>query len=235
MRTIVIGDVHGCGKALRTLLEGIQPQADDTLVFLGDYVDRGPESREVIEQIIRLRQQCNVMPLRGNHEVMLLGIISSGLSPDLWLANGGRSTVSSYGGSISKIPQHHLDFLFDLLPYWETDAQIFLHANYLPHLPVSQQPEQQLYWQHLSNPVPAPHHSGKRVFLGHTPQISGEILDHGHLICLDTCCFGGGWLTAMEIESGKLWQANAQGHRRRRPLQELRKAFRRWWSRAKET
>ena len=72
-RIITIGDVHGCSVALRTLIEAIQPTPLDTLVFLGDYIDRGPDSRGVIEQVIALGERCQVVPLLGNHEEMLLG------------------------------------------------------------------------------------------------------------------------------------------------------------------
>ncbi len=104
MRRFVIGDIHGCAKALRTLIETIAPQPDDELVFLGDYVDRGPDSRDVVDQVIELQQQCRVVALRGNHEIMLMGVAIGGLDDSVWLANGGKATVSSYGGCLSKIP-----------------------------------------------------------------------------------------------------------------------------------
>src|SRR6056297_2221894 len=176
MRTIAIGDIHGCSKALRTVLEDIAPQGDDTVIFLGDYVDRGPDSRGVIDQILALEQQCHVVPLRGNHEVMLCGVLLSDLAPDLWLSAGGKATVASYGGSLKKIPQRHVDFLQRLRPFHETDQQIFVHAGYESDKPMSEQPDGPLYWEHLSAALPPPHQTGKRVFVGHTPQPSGSIL-----------------------------------------------------------
>ena len=235
MRTIAVGDIHGCAKALRTLLERIDPQADDQIVFLGDYVDRGPYSRNVVEQILELRARCQVIPLRGNHEIMLLGILMSGLSPDLWLNGGGRATVSSYGGSLEKIPPDHLDFFCNLHAFHETDDAIFVHANYLPDRPMAEQPDQRLYWDHLSGLIPRAHESGKRVFVGHTPQASGEILDHGHLICLDTCCFGGRWLTAMDIDSGEVWQTNFHGHARQQRWKAMQQRVKKWWQRRRST
>ena len=71
-RTIAFGDIHGCIAALDALLSEIDPIADDTLVFLGDYIDRGPDSAEVIRRVIGLQQTCNVVPLLGNHEAMML-------------------------------------------------------------------------------------------------------------------------------------------------------------------
>ncbi|QEG42413.1 metallophosphoesterase family protein [Roseimaritima ulvae] len=227
MRTIAIGDIHGCAKALRTLLERIEPQPDDTLIFLGDYVDRGPDSRDVIEQILELSTRCQVIALRGNHEIMLMGVMLGGLSPDLWLACGGQATVSSYGGAIDKMPVSHRKFLSELTSFHETDDAIFVHANYLADTPMDQQAEQHMFWEHLGV-VPPPHQSGKRVFVGHTPQPSGNILDHGHLVCLDTCCFGGLWLTAMDIHSGDIWQTDFHGHERRQRWRELARAIGKW-------
>ncbi len=114
MRRYVIGDIHGCAKALRTLIETIQPNEEDEVIFLGDYIDRGPNSRDVVQQILELQQRCKVIPLRGNHEIMLLGVVLGGLDETVWLENGGISTVSSYGGSLSKIPDKHLDFFQSL-------------------------------------------------------------------------------------------------------------------------
>ena len=132
MRRYVIGDIHGCAKALRTLIENIDPTEEDELVFLGDYVDRGPNSRDVVQQIIDLRDQCKVIPLRGNHEIMLLGVVLGGLDDKVWLGNGGVSTVSSYGGSLKKIPIPHLDFFQSFQTYYETNESIFVHAGYDP-------------------------------------------------------------------------------------------------------
>ena len=81
MRRYVIGDIHGCGKALRSLVDEISPTKDDELIFLGDYVDRGPDSRGVIDQLIELRDHYRVILLRGNHEIMLSGVVFRNLDP----------------------------------------------------------------------------------------------------------------------------------------------------------
>ena len=218
MRRFVIGDIHGCAKALRTLIETIKPQPNDELVFLGDYVDRGPDSRNVVDQVIQLQDQCRVVALRGNHEIMLMGVAFGGLDDTVWLANGGKATVSSYGGSLSKIPARHLAFFQDLAPYYELDDTIFVHAGYHHLLAMHQQDDATIYWNHLPNPLPLPHQTGKRVILGHTPQGSGEVLDVGHVVCVDTYCFGGGYLTALEVDSGRVLQTDIHGHLRRAPL-----------------
>ena len=217
MRRFVIGDVHGCGKALRSLIETIAPQGDDELIFLGDYVDRGPNSRDCIDQLISLQQDCRTVMLRGNHEIMMMGVTIGGLDPTMWLASGGVSTVSSYGGSLAKVPTRHLEFFQSLKPYHETHDSIFVHACYAPEIPLSKQEDMRLYWTHLSYPLPIPHMSGKRAFVGHTPQFGGNILDLGHLICIDTYCFGGGYLTAYNLDSGDVFQTDRHGHLRRSP------------------
>ncbi len=217
MKRFVIGDIHGCAKALRTLIETVAPQCDDELIFLGDYVDRGPNSRDCIEQLIEIQTQCRTVMLRGNHEIMLMGVTIGGLNPKIWLTGGGMSTVSSYGGSLAKIPDRHLEFFQGLRPFYETPEEIFVHANYLPELPMPQQDDATIYWTHLTQPLPAPHISGRRVYVGHTPQINGHVLDVGHLLCLDTFCFGGGYLTAYDLDSGEVLQADRQGHMRRSP------------------
>jgi serine/threonine protein phosphatase 1 len=217
LKRYVIGDVHGCAKALRSLLEVISPQADDELIFLGDYVDRGPSSKECVEILIDLSQRCRTVFLRGNHEIMLMGVLLSGLSSELWFTGGGFTTVASYGGSLKKIPRNHIEFFQSLKPYHETEREIFVHANYDPALPMSQQDDRLRYWTHLSVAFPLPHKSGKRVFVGHTPQINGEVLLFDHLVCVDTYCFGGGYLTGLNLDTEEILQFDRRGHERRSP------------------
>lgn len=228
MRQFAIGDIHGCSKALRSLIELIDPSPEDELIFLGDYVDRGPDSRDVIDQILTLREHCRVVALRGNHEIMLLGVACRGLDDTVWLSNGGQATVTSYGGCLSKIPPEHLAFFQDLIPYYESPSAIFVHAGYQHELPMHEQHEATTYWNHLPDPAPPPHHSGKRVFVGHTPQASGHVFDAGHVVCLDTYCFGGGFLTAYQIDGDEIFQTDIHGHPRRVPLFSVPRQWRRW-------
>lgn len=221
MRRFVIGDIHGCSKALRTLIECIAPQPEDEIVFLGDYVDRGPDSRGVIDQVIELQDRCRVVPLRGNHEIMLMGVAFGGLNSDMWLSTGGKATVTSYGGSLDKIPPDHERFLRSLRPYYETAEQIFVHAGYVAHLPMDQQSDEIRYWTHLGAVTPPPHFTGKRVYVGHTPQPAGCIRDLGYLVFVDTYCFGTGYLTAMDVTTDEVIQVDRKGHRRRVPAEAL--------------
>ncbi len=221
MRQFAIGDIHGCAKALRSLIEEIAPGPDDELIFLGDYIDRGPDSKDVIEQIIALQKVCRVIALRGNHEIMLMGVIA-GLDDTIWSHCGGQATLASYGGTLDKIPADHLEFLRSLQAYHVTEESIFVHANYVASISMDLQEETTLFWKHLDFPRPSAHCSGKRVFLGHTPQPGGNVLDLGHLVCIDTYCFGGGYLTAMETATCDLWQTDRHGHVRRAPLKSFK-------------
>jgi len=213
MRTIAIGDVHGCSKALQGLLEVIGPTSQDRLVFLGDYVDRGPDSKGVIERLIELSATCQTVFLLGNHDIMFRGALR-GLDPGLWLQQGGSQTVTSYGGLLENVPDAHRHFLDHCLPYYETAEEIFLHGNYVAELELAEQPEDILFWEHLSDRLPGPHVSGKHVYCGHTPQRDGKIGFFEYLTCLDTCCFAGLWLSAIDIDSKEMWQVSREGHLR---------------------
>lgn len=227
MRRFAIGDIHGCAKALRTVLQAIDPQPSDELIFLGDYIDRGSDSRDAVGQIIEAQSRCRVTAIQGNHELMLLAIIDQGFDDTVWLASGGRTTVTSYGGSLSKIPDQHLQFFRSLRPYYETSQEIFVHAGYHPQLAMNEQEQATLFWNHLPALLPRPHISGKRVFVGHTPQASGNVLNLGHLVCLDTYCFAGGFLSAFNIDTGEIIQADVHGHLRRDRVTGLLALYRR--------
>ncbi len=213
-RLIAIGDIHGCHTALTTLLQAIKPQPGDTLVTLGDYVDRGPDSAAVLETLSELVSKCHLVPLIGNHEIMLVKAMESRRSHEFWIQSGGAATLASYGGRLTNIPQHHLVFLHHCVRYFESDHDFFVHANYDPLLPLAEQPEATLFWSHIFDEPPEPHCSGKRAIVGHTPQFDFEINDFGHVAIIDTSCVGGGWLTALECRTGQVWQANQAGEMR---------------------
>jgi len=212
-RTIAIGDMHGCLPALETLLRMIEPQPDDTIVTLGDYVDRGPDTRGVIQRLIDLGQQCRLVPLLGNHDEMLLLIHDH--REDLldgWLAYGGDATLASYGvRRTSRIPGAHIDFLRNCRLIHQTGQHFFVHGNYREDVPLDRQPRESLLWESLKRRQPGPHQSGKIAIVGHSAQKTGRVLDLGHLKCIDTWCYGDGWLTALDIETGKVWQADKKG------------------------
>jgi len=213
-RTIAIGDIHGCAAALRALIAAIEPTPDDILVMLGDYVDRGPDSRGVLDFVLELEQRYRLVPLLGNHELMLLDALENPRVLGPWLECGGDPTVRSYDGRLSNIPPDHLAFIHRCKRYYEIPTHFFVHANYAAEIPLDEQPDYLLFWEHLHIHFPAPHENGKIAIVGHTSQKLGEILDLGHVICLDTFCYGGGWLTALDVETGQIWQTDRQGRLR---------------------
>jgi serine/threonine protein phosphatase 1 len=214
-RLIAIGDIHGYWDALAAILKAVGPRPEDTIVPLGDFVDRGPQTPKVIEAMIDLAGRCRLYPILGNHDELLLDLYHGAPGLEDWLSFGGKETLDSYGCLVpADIPEEHVEFLERCLTYYETQTHFFVHASYLPDLPLDWQPPEVLRWQSLNNGVPGPHISGKIAIVGHTAQKDGQVLDLGHIKCIDTGCYCGGWLTAMEIPSGRLWQADAEGRMR---------------------
>ncbi|HWG41286.1 MAG TPA: metallophosphoesterase family protein [Gemmataceae bacterium] len=212
-RTIAIGDIHGCSIALKALLETICPTTADTIITLGDYIDRGPDSRGVLDLLLALRDECTFVPLMGNHEEMLLAARESRSELQFWLKFGGEDTLRSYGekGGWEIIPGNHLEFIRGCRKFFETTSHIFVHASYDPKRPMHEQSTGTLFWETPPFDRLVPHVSGKTVIVGHTSQLDGFILDLGFFKCIDTFCHSGGWLTALDIETGNCWQANQQG------------------------
>lgn len=225
-RTIAIGDIHGCGAALSTLIEAIAPSPEDTLITLGDYIDRGPDSRGVLDLLIALAGRCRLVPLLGNHEEMLVAAVRDHPAFTRWLFNGGLELLASYGVAggweyrpgwlTTVLPKPHWDFLAACQPFHENDTHLFVHAGYVPDLPMDQQPDEVLRWQYVDRRKARPHCSGKTAIVGHEPQEDGEVLDLGFLKCIDTACESGRWLTALHVDTGKVWQADREGRLRER-------------------
>src|ERR1700722_15678454 len=126
-RLFAIGDIHGCSVALKTLLETINPQTDDTIVALGDLIDWGPDSRDCVQQLIDLSGRCQFVLVRGNHEEMLFAALESQSELRYWLKFGGDETLKSYpyrGGEVF-IDRDHVRFLkSQAQDYYETDDLI---------------------------------------------------------------------------------------------------------------
>ncbi len=215
MRILAIGDIHGCSIALNTLLNQINLRPGDIVVTLGDYVNKGPDTKGVLDCLIDLHERRYLVPIRGNHDLMML--LARSLPEALPFL--GSETLQSYGISptdslaVSAIPESHWHFLAETcLNWWETEHHFFLHATAHPHFPLPQQPYTALFWEKFHAPLP--HQSGKVMICGHTSQKSGKPINLGYAICLDTWACGGGWLTCLEVNTGKLWQANQQGNYR---------------------
>ena len=214
-RLIAIGDIHGCSLALASILRAIRPSQEDTLVLLGDYIDVGMDSSGVIDQLIDLEKRCRLVALLGNHEEMLLSARHSRKALEFWLNCGGVATLDSYGFNtrLADIPERHWRFLDRCRPFFETDTHLFVHANYLPDLPLPEQPAELLRWRSLEDFVPGQHYSGKVAVVGHSPQTSGEVMNLGHLLCIDTLQ-GGDWLTAIDVSTKQVWQVDERGRMR---------------------
>lgn len=229
MRTLAIGDIHGCHVALETLLNCVAPVHDDRLIFLGDYIDRGPASRAVIETLMSLPGKCRATFLRGNHEVMLLESRTDFLKANLWQGYGGFEALASYGAHwqpntlewTTAIPDSHWRFFEGTIRYFETENHIFVHACLDPELDMNDQPDWLLFWEPSTGLKP--HKSGKRVICGHTPQRSGQILNLGFALCIDTGAVNGGWLTCLDVTTGQWWQANEKRETRRGSIADTRR------------
>jgi serine/threonine protein phosphatase 1 len=212
-RLIAVGDVHGCIHALDAVLDAIAPARNDELVFLGDMVDHGRNSKEVLDRILELQRQCRVVLIQGNHEELMLRARESEQDFSYWQNCGGATTLSSYNfpGRLTDVPDSHWELMQSCRPYYETDQFIFSHANYLPEAPMSEQPPYELRWALFEPTEQRPHSSGKPVLVGHTEQREGEVLDLGFAACIDTACWRYGWLTAIEPSTGDVWQASKWG------------------------
>jgi len=223
-RIIAIGDIHGCSAALAAIVEAVDPRPGDTVVTLGDYVDRGPDSPGVLDQLIALAGRCRLVPILGNHDEMLLDIVAGHhYLLDNWLAFGGDATLASYQCTTpDEIPPEHISFLRECCSWHESDGHLFVHASYDARRALTKQPLDLLRWEPIRERLPGPHRSGKVAIVGHTSQKSGEILDLGYLKCIDTWVYGNGWLTAIDVESGQVWQADKDGRPREWPTHQKR-------------
>lgn len=231
-RTFAIGDVHGCYDELVRLMDAIDPTAKDTIIFLGDYVDRGLRSSSVLDYIINLSKLCNVIALKGNHESMMQ---SAFLERDEdtrakwvfnWLRNGAHETLQSYGLGLdcfedkNLLPikvKEHLNFINSMPTYYITDTHIFVHATPRPNIEISEQDEMDLLWRRegrTEQQLGYDHISGKTVISGHTAQANGKpkALSDKNII-IDSGCFHTGWLTALNIDNGVFIQADKLGSR----------------------
>lgn len=201
-RYIAIGDIHGCARSLDAMLGKLKPHDDRIHIFIGDYIDRGPDSRLVVKHLMNFTDVHTCIFLRGNHENMLLEALSTG-NELLWHLNGGVSTLESYGvQSVAGIPRDHIRFFEDTRLWYNTDEYLFIHAGLDPERTVQQQlddpaTEEAALWErsHIDSPT----QWEKTVVFGHTP-VPEPITDN-RKIGIDTGCVfarpGLGKLTAV--------------------------------------
>lgn len=202
-RLLAVGDIHGCLGQLRRLMEKVGPEPEDQWVFLGDYIDRGPESRGVIDYLIEFRQRFpRSIFLKGNHEAMFLDYLQ-GKNRLVFLGNGGLATIRSYGeASRSGLPEEHRAFFQSLLPLWQTEAFVFVHAGMRPGIPIQEQSEADLLWIRREF-LDSDFDWGKTVVFGHTPQDT-PLLSATRL-GLDTGAVYGRSLSCCEVRLRQLW------------------------------
>ena len=214
-RHFVIGDIHGNSHALKALLASIPLTEDDWLIFLGDYVDKGPDVKGTLELLCGLASRPRTVFLRGNHDQIFLDAHIDPTKFLLWETLAGQNPLASYGvGSsdelIRVVPLHHWHFLENGCVNWhETEDFIFVHGGIRASRSPEEEETERLQWTTLS--MSSPHQSGKTVVCGHTRNEFGKIADLGHTICIDTGITKGGELTCLEMTSFRFWQANADG------------------------
>jgi serine/threonine protein phosphatase 1 len=206
--TYAIGDIHGCLDKLRSLLLRCEKHADGrppAFVFVGDYIDRGPQSSAVIDCLIDLKAQHgeSVVTLKGNHEAMALAAFDGSGPVRLWLAQGGLATLKSYGvAEPRELPGAHVDWLRALPLRYDDGRRFFVHAGVNPATPLETQDDFDLLW--IREPFLS--HGGdygRLVVHGHTPLVDGVPDLRGNRLNLDTGAVFGGPLTAAVFDDAQ--------------------------------
>jgi serine/threonine protein phosphatase 1 len=218
MRILAIGDIHGHLRPLQALLEKAAPRPDDLLIFAGDYVDKGPDVKGVIDCLLDLSKTHRTVFLRGNHDQMLLDAHREPGKIPIWECLAGENPLASYGrGTTSellcKVPAEHWAFLAaECRDYFEAAGFIFVHGGIRPHMAPADEDPARLQWTTLADATA--HHSRRTIICGHSPQQSGHIADLGHTIGIDTNIANGGWLSCLALDTFEFWQTNSDGESR---------------------
>lgn len=217
-RLFVVGDIHGCPDEPEVLLrhleqvEGLSPS--DLVIFLGDYIDRGPNSKSVIDLMLDFQDRFpKTRFLKGNHEDMMLDFLGFGGNlGQAFLYNGGIETIQSYGISVfapptemvSALPPKHFKFFRDLESAIEVSEFICVHAGLNPTVSIEDQTDNDVFWIR-DEFLNSAHEFGKTVVFGHTPH--QELFVHlPYKLGLDTGLVFGNKLSCVELTSGKVYQ-----------------------------
>lgn len=214
MRLVAVGDIHGQLQKLESLMAKVNPAQADRFVFLGDYIDRGPDSRGVVDFLIRFTGDFpQTIFLRGNHEQMALDVLAHELDEkargqwfpsmdrDLWLVNGGREMLASYCVTkIEEIHKTHKDFLEETQIWYRQGGFLFVHAGAYEDRPLEIQTEI-ILWERFCPP-------GRKEIhvVGHTPCDENEPHFEEGRYNLDTGAAYGGKLTACDVLTRRVWQ-----------------------------
>lgn len=194
-RLIVVGDIHGSAQKLQRLLRSIEPTRDDTFIFLGDYIDRGENSRAVLDQLMQLDRAHRCIFLKGNHEDLFLNAYEGGPMEWLnWLGNGGNATLRDFDQTLP--PDPYVAWMRRLVLSHETDAYYFVHAGLRPGAPPEASTDMDRLW--IREPfLSSTYDWGKRVVFGHTVQLNGPLVQPNK-IGIDTgACLRIGRLTGL--------------------------------------
>jgi len=207
---VAIGDIHGCVRTLEAMLKQLEEHNDRTFVFVGDYVDRGPDSRGVVDLILNFKEDHDCITLRGNHEQMLLDAVRSG-DVSLWMMNGGQSTLNSYdnGPGELDLPDEHIEFFKSTRLFYDTPDYFFVHAGAPPYRKIADSKKDKeapyhFLWDrsHLNALETA---WEKKVVFGHTPRSHPIVKDK--MLGIDTGCvyrsLGYGKLTSILLPEEK--------------------------------
>ncbi|MFQ3545069.1 metallophosphoesterase family protein [Halobacillus rhizosphaerae] len=202
MRYLVVSDIHGeIEKLEKVLKEASYCPDEDQLVLLGDYVDRGARSREVVEKVKELVEENGAIAIKGNHDDLFIRSKYEEEALNLWRMNGAASTVKSYEG-LSEEMKEHQDWMEDHLRlYYETEEYIFVHAGLLPDVPLEDQEEETMLWTRHTSQIGL----GKTVIHGHTPV--RDISYYKDQIDIDTGAVFGGKLTLLELPTHEVYTA----------------------------
>ncbi len=205
MDIYAVGDIHGCLDQLERLLDKVQPDLEkDILLFIGDYIDRGPDSRRVVEYVLGLQQKYpleHVVCLKGNHEAMFLNFLQ-GRERELFLFNGGLGTLRDYWGNNWEsareliLPPEHDRFYQELQTIYETPDYIFVHAGLKPGVPSAEQQEKDLLWIR-GEFITSMEDFGRLVIFGHTPFKAPLVMPNK--IGIDTGAVYGNFLTCLKL------------------------------------
>jgi serine/threonine protein phosphatase 1 len=222
-RLFAFGDIHGCNSELTVLLGSLRSEHHankaDHFVFIGDYIDRGPDSKGVITTLLAWKEEFpNTTFLKGNHEDMLLGFLGmGGNSGEVYLVNGGAEFFKSYGieptgplsGMVKGLPKEHLQFFTSLELAVSIGEFLFVHAGINPAYELQDQKARDLMWIR-GEFIPVEHKVGKTVVFGHTP-FADVMLHMPYKIGIDTGLVYGNLLSAVELVDGTVFQVDRGG------------------------